>query len=365
MGDPKQALDWIRHMKSSAKPPTAASTPANPPIKSGNQAEWNIDDFKLVLDLVKQALDLAEAAPFVKSAAALLTKIIDSYKEGLEAQGELVMIQVEPVVLAVVPFFSQCNREKLTKWLESPPSMQQKQHDTEQLRSEGTGQWFLEDKRFTEWEDNPGVLWVEGPSGAGKSVISSMVISNLFEHQKDFTAVIHPLAVAFFYFDFRNKEAQSVETALRRIVLQLSAQSLHPYKTLDKHWNLSKGQQLPSYQDLVSLLLNLLHELGQTYVVLDALDECNTSHFNKLVDLVCDLKNKAKGLIHLFITSQPRHVFTEGFTDLNRIVLHSHIMDQDIKLFVTKELQTNSELDAWLPTKDLVTEQITQKSRGM
>ncbi|KAF7349479.1 ANK-REP-REGION domain-containing protein [Mycena sanguinolenta] len=61
--------------------------------------------------------------------------------------------------------------ERLEKWLQYPPDMQQKQHDTEQLHSDGTGQWFLENDKFIEWEDNPGILWVEGPSGAGKTVL--------------------------------------------------------------------------------------------------------------------------------------------------------------------------------------------------
>lgn len=65
--------------------------------------------------------------------------------------------------------------------------MTQKQHDTEKLRKEGTGRWFLESDKFIEWQDNPGLLWIEGPckpvswrttvepnlkaAGAGKSVL--------------------------------------------------------------------------------------------------------------------------------------------------------------------------------------------------
>ncbi|KAF7349509.1 hypothetical protein MSAN_01741300 [Mycena sanguinolenta] len=146
MGDLKQALDQIRRrVKSSAKPP--ASTPTDTPTKSGNQAEWTIDDSKFALDLVEQAQNVAEVAPFVKSAASLLQRIIqvlghhiasgsdlepesesveagakrkrqtkvkegavkrpnkdgeDPYKEALEAKVEMVVIQVGLVVLGVV-----------------------------------------------------------------------------------------------------------------------------------------------------------------------------------------------------------------------------------------------------------------------
>ncbi|KAF7330705.1 Pfs domain-containing protein [Mycena sanguinolenta] len=259
--------------------------------------------------------------------------------------------------------FMTNTKEKLEKWLLSPPEMTQKQHDTEQLRSEGTGQWFLEDGRFIEWQNDPGVLWIEGPSGAGKSVISSMVIKELFSKRAEFPA--YSCAVSFFYFDFRNKETQSLEIALRRLLLQLSAQSPCPYKTLDKQYKLSAGQKLPSYQDLVSLLLKLLHELGRTYVVLDALDECDSTNFEQLVGLVSQLKAWTETPLHLYITSQPRAIFTKGFADVNHIVLYSDTVGQDIKLFVANELHTNTALNAWQPSAGLVTERITLKSKGM
>ncbi|KAF7357847.1 Phytoene dehydrogenase [Mycena venus] len=169
------------------------------------------------------------------------------------------------------------NEDKLEKWLASPPDMKQKQRETEKTRKEGTGRWFFERAEFVEWQDNAGSLWIEGPSGAGKSVLSSAVISKLVEDKKLFRDVNKPPpppAVAFFYFDFRTKETQSVESALRRIILQLSAQSPYPYKDLDEHYSLSKGQTLPTIKDLHHILQRLLQQLRRTYIILDALDEC-------------------------------------------------------------------------------------------
>ncbi|KAF8146704.1 hypothetical protein K438DRAFT_1868953 [Mycena galopus ATCC 62051] len=173
--------------------------------------------------------------------------------------------------------------DKLEKWLQFPPAMQQKQHDTEQLHMDGTCQWFLESNEFINWEENGGVLWIEGSSGTGKTVLSSTVVCKLFAEE---TQPTH--AVAFFYFDFRTKETQSVEIALCRIVLQLSAQAPHPYETLNKHHELSKGQKLPNSRDLYHIFSRLLHELGRTYIVLDALDECDD--FKEIVTLVSFLR---------------------------------------------------------------------------
>ncbi|KAJ6487592.1 hypothetical protein C8R45DRAFT_252300 [Mycena sanguinolenta] len=52
--------------------------------------------------------------------------------------------------------------KKLEEWLRSPPDMRQKQHETQKLRREGTGRWFLEGNKFIEWQDNPGSLWIQG-----------------------------------------------------------------------------------------------------------------------------------------------------------------------------------------------------------
>ncbi|KAF7361006.1 putative Ankyrin repeat and socs box protein [Mycena sanguinolenta] len=252
---------------------------------------------------------------------------------------------------------------KLEKWLQCPPDMRQKQHDIEALHMEGTSQWFFDSKEFTEWEDNAGVLWIEGPSGTGKSVLSSAVIQKLFQEQTQLTA--HSPAVAFFYFDFRSQDTQSLEIALRRIVLQLSAQLHHPYEALEEYWGFSKGQKLPSYQDLFTLLFKLLSGLQRTYIVFDALDESGSNNFNRLVELVSVLQAWTETPVHLLITSQTRDIFTKSFADINHIMLHSNIMEKDIELFVANELRTNANLKAWQPNATLVTLQITRKANGM
>ncbi|KAJ7112603.1 ankyrin repeat-containing domain protein [Mycena epipterygia] len=128
--------------------------------------------------------------------------------------------------------------------------MAEKQHATQNLHHEGTGNWFLNGGRFHEWKKNPGSLWIEGQSGAGKTVLSSTVIAQLFDNK----AAVGTSAVAYFYFDFRNKQNQLVEIMLRSIILQLSAQSPNKYMTLDQQYNLSNGQTLPTYQNLLDIL---------------------------------------------------------------------------------------------------------------
>ncbi|KAJ7482175.1 ankyrin repeat-containing domain protein [Mycena galericulata] len=257
--------------------------------------------------------------------------------------------------------------EKLEKWLRTPPDMTQKHHDTEKLRKDSTGLWFLEGNQFIEWQDNAGVLWIEGPSGAGKSVLSSAVISKLIADKKLFNKMetSTSTALAFFYYDFRNKEAQSVEIALRRIILQLSAQSPYPYRVLEEHYLLSKGQILPNHDDLIEILQQLLEECGRTYIILDALDECDYTNFQELVDLVLTLRKWDKTPLHLLFTSQPRQIFTEGFKDIPCVALRFDVTEDDIQFYVASEIQTNPKLKIWQNKKEEITAQVTHNSKGM
>ncbi|KAJ6572126.1 hypothetical protein B0H19DRAFT_1023745 [Mycena capillaripes] len=255
-------------------------------------------------------------------------------------------------------------QERLEKWLQSPPEMTQRQHETEKLRKEGTGRWFLEGNKFMEWlsPDYSGLLWIEGPSGTGKSVLSATVIKQLFADRK--LSEKSP-AIAFFYFDFRDKDTRSVEIALRRIVLQLSAQSPYPYRALGNQYRSSNGQKLPSYQDLHGVLRQLLHELGCTYIVLDGLDECDGDQFDQLVGLVSALRAWTETPLHLLITSQTRSLFTKRFEGVPHVALEFDVPKDDIKLFISSELETNSNLEIWKPLADRVVDGITRKSNGM
>ncbi|KAJ6586273.1 ankyrin repeat-containing domain protein [Mycena vulgaris] len=200
-------------------------------------------------------------------------------------------------------------------------------------------------------------------AGAGKSVLSSTVISELVNNQRGFgdLANAHPSpALAFFYFDFKDKQGQAIDSALRRIILQLSAQSPNPYKTLEEQYkSKSNGQTLPTYQELQEILESLLLELGRTYIVLDALDECQEGDQRRLVDFVSTFQKWTQTPLHLLFTSQPRRIFTEAFDDVACIKLESDLTQEDIRLFVESELQR---LEPWA---NRATDLVVSKSNGM
>jgi hypothetical protein len=152
---------------------------------------------------------------------------------------------------------------------------------------------------------------------------------------------------------------------LRRILLQLSAQSPHPYTVLRNQYTASSGQKLPTYQELVGILTQLLRELGPTYIILDALDECDDEDFAKLFDLVSTLRAWKETPLHLMITSQPRDIFTENFEGVPRITLNVNIIQKEIEVFLAGEIRDNRRLKIWRPHATEIVDQIMRKSNGM
>ncbi|KAJ6541217.1 ankyrin repeat-containing domain protein [Mycena vulgaris] len=250
-------------------------------------------------------------------------------------------------------------KEKLEQWLK-PPDMGLKHLEMQRLRQEGTGLWLLGGAQFMEWQDHPGSLWIMGPSGAGNSVLCSAVITKLIADTHPFD-LEKTFPVAFFYFDFKDKEGHVVESALRRIVLQLSAHSPNPYKVLDKLYMVSKGQTLPTYQDLRNVLESLLLELGRTYIILDALDECKEADLDQILDFISMLRSWTRTPLHLLITSQPRSFFTTAFEDMACVVLDSDVTGKDIRFFVSVELR-KPKFKIWSSRADDITERVVRKN---
>ncbi|KAJ6527962.1 hypothetical protein DFH09DRAFT_1413883 [Mycena vulgaris] len=256
---------------------------------------------------------------------------------------------------------------KLENWL-SPPNMAQKQDETEKLWKDGTGQWLLNNDQFVKWQNYAGSLWIRGESGTGKSVLSSAVISTLTEDRRLLGTRGKSSAVAFFYFDFNFKQGQPVETALRRLILQLSAQSPDPYTALDEWWNSSSGQTFPNYKALHEILEQLLRGLGHTYIVLDALDECEQGQNKLLIDLISKLRQWTETPLHLLITSQPRASFTRAFEQVEKvpcIYLPAKDTLEDIRSFVNSRVCAMVEEKSWTAPAVKIVDQLMQKSNGM
>ncbi|KAJ7220268.1 hypothetical protein GGX14DRAFT_342791, partial [Mycena pura] len=170
--------------------------------------------------------------------------------------------------------------------------------------------------------------------------------------------------IAYFYFDFSDEKRQLVEIMLRSIILQLSAQSLHRHMDLNQQYRQSRdGQTLPRYEDLLGVLDKLVAGFDHTYIVLDALDECNEADL--LVQFISRLRRWTTTPLHLLVTSQPREVLAAPFDGVAYVFLESNTTHSDINLFVSAELRSRTSLKHWVDQTSEIATQIVEKSNGM
>ncbi|KAJ7870237.1 hypothetical protein B0H13DRAFT_2280653 [Mycena leptocephala] len=205
---------------------------------------------------------------------------------------------------------------KLEQWLNAPDP-KEKHARSCGLRQESTCLWLLQHKNFIHWQDNPGkLLWIEGPSGTGKTILSSTVIEELFKHRGNNTAI------AYFHFDFSDDRKQSMEIALRRLVLQLSRRC--PVSNFSK-----------------SLSAHTLFLMRWT-----SAETTTSCEFVQTITAWSGIR------LHVLITSQPRDIFETSFSSLGnllRIPIQKNTTSEDIDLFVKSTLASNKMLKAWDP----------------
>ncbi|KAF7365660.1 HET-like protein [Mycena venus] len=202
-------------------------------------------------------------------------------------------------------------------------------------------------------------------AGTGKTIVSSMIIEQLFEEQVQPTNN-NPIAIVYFYFDFADSAMQSIEHALRRLVLQLSRQSPVPHEILNQYYESHQGQKVPSYLELLAILERLLRAIGRTYLVLDALDEC--ADHDRVMDFIARISACLDVQLHILVTSQSRNVFEKTFLllkTLSRITIQADTTSDDIRLYISKELASKNELQLWNSEWAHITNYITYKSAGM
>ncbi|KAG5782522.1 hypothetical protein H9Q73_003823 [Fusarium xylarioides] len=176
------------------------------------------------------------------------------------------------------------------------------QHDFLKRRHPGTGQWLLECTEFQEWLlDNKRGLFCPGIPGSGKTIITAIVIEHLstkFEEQGN-------IGIAFIFCNFRRHHEQTLEDLLAALLKQLTQQqSAVPSAVTELYKSYKKKGQRPSVEKLSTALQFVSSVFSRTFIIIDALDECQTvggcrsSFLDELLSL------QACCGINLFMTSR-------------------------------------------------------------
>ena len=185
-------------------------------------------------------------------------------------------------------------------------------------------------------------------------------------------------SVAFFYFDFLDKEKkQDLRNFLTSTLIQLSAHSTpcreiisHIYST---HGN---GTQQPSHSALINCLREMLSVTAQRpiYIIVDALDECPDSSGiptprEVVLNLLHDLVYLGLPNLRICVTSRSEASIKSVLRPLasNAVSLHDESGQMmDISNYVSKIVYSDKKMRRWRKEeKDLVVEELSEKADGM
>jgi hypothetical protein len=99
----------------------------------------------------------------------------------------------------------------------------------------------------------------------------------------------------------------------------------------------SEGREL-GYQDCKNLILQSFNSYSKTTIILDALDESDTSTYN-LGTVLIDLMEESKKPVKIFISSRPdREYLGKVFGGRSIITLDAEHQQGDIQKFLTENL---------------------------
>ena len=174
----------------------------------------------------------------------------------------------------------------------------------------GTLHWVLDHEVYQNWvseDSGSNFLWISGNPGCGKTVLSKFLLHHLDERAKGTDA-----KVAYFFCDDKEAKQKSATSLLRGLIHQLIKACPNLIKRAMKTYTPEGAQLYESFQSLWQVFLSMATDsVAQgTYIVLDAMDECEeTSRCDLLKELGNYFGSKSgkvtKATLKILITSRP------------------------------------------------------------
>lgn len=197
--------------------------------------------------------------------------------------------------------------KEILEWL-TPINSGSRLSDFLNRHQEGTGRWLLDSGEFQRWHDGDGqTLFCPGMPGAGKTIMASVVIDHLCTKSQDDDRT----GVAFLFFDFRRQHEQKLVDLLASLLKQLIPGLASIPKSVRSLYNRHRRNQTrPSSAEISKVLGGVMKEYFKTFLIIDALDECQLSDGvrQQFLSEILDLQVKTE--TNLFVTSR----FISGIT---------------------------------------------------
>ena len=194
-------------------------------------------------------------------------------------------------------------------------------------------------------------------------IYSSTIIEEILKLCKDNSGS----ALAYFYFDFQNRDQQQCESLLRSLIAQFSDQAPDTPEALQElHSRCQSSRHGPDSGDLTTTLQCIVQEFRHAYIVVDALDECTERE--SLLELIEEIVDWKSSTLHILVTSRKEREIEDSLIPRcwHTMALQDSVIAGDIEIHVCEKLQNDPKLKKWsAKVQAEIKEKLTQGACGM
>ncbi|KAL4939348.1 hypothetical protein BDV06DRAFT_225090 [Aspergillus oleicola] len=179
--------------------------------------------------------------------------------------------------------------DKILDWL-CPNNFAAQQNDFLNQHQEGSGQWLLGASLFRDWlEKDKATLFCPGIPGAGKTIMVSMIIDYL---EQEFV-LLSNIGIAYLYCSFRRRPTQTFRDLLASLVRQLVQRDSAIPDCVKETYSRSRNRKIqPTVTELLQFLQAMSAQLSRVFIVVDALDECESTARESLLAAIHSLQDR-------------------------------------------------------------------------
>ncbi|KKA19770.1 Uncharacterized protein T310_6236 [Rasamsonia emersonii CBS 393.64] len=305
---------------------------------------------------------LCQLPPTRVEAEKRINDILSSVTESMSK----VQVTTQDTNIIVKKLCTEYMRDKIERWL-SPPDPSADYNKALQQRHKDSGLWFLHGDVFAKWKKRPNsFLWLHGIPGCRKTILSSAIIQDLEE------TTYQP--VLYFYFNFNDISKQSLDSMIRSLISQLYNKQEDIREQLNSLFSSCEdGRRQPTTESLNISLRQMIQQVGEVWIVLDALDECNTRKETEalLLWIKCILDSELRN-VHLIVTSRPEQDIESAISEWARtedmIAIQKAFVTNDIREYVRTKIREDEGLKRWrsIPeVQDEIENRLMEKADGM
>ncbi|KAL8798444.1 MAG: hypothetical protein Q9182_006651 [Xanthomendoza sp. 2 TL-2023] len=165
---------------------------------------------------------------------------------------------------------------------------------------------------------------------------SSLVIDHLCQKfSKD------PIPVSYIYFDYKDQDSQSLEAITASLLQQVAdVAPAIPSAAASLYHRFTTQNRFPEQQSLVRALLSTYGRISKAFIVIDAIDECDSRYRTGVLELIKLLQGHAR----ILITSRPHSEdISTALKSSPQIPIMAH--SEDLERYIDQKIDDSDACD--------------------